>query len=301
MEAQTARRRVEIITAHLSPADNISATAVGPHVFPLNCSGGLTSIKRRGDNRIDFARQDSRSQGGFMRQASTEQDFSGQSSLPSMSTLSHKDGSSELVTPLFSQPASINSNVPKVRNLQYAVDDYMLPSPQPPKFARTTVERDVPRKFSPKNSMHTTKHLGNQICQMACGLSHISYVTSFIQNFHIDASYDTGLEEKQSPRMDVAESKGKYILLIELPGISKDDIRVEVHNTTLIVQTAKGRTTSCSFSDRASSSYYRREILEGPFEIVWPLPLDVNPDSVSAEFLDGLLRVTIPKLRVPVW
>ncbi|XP_024989004.1 uncharacterized protein LOC112523574 [Cynara cardunculus var. scolymus] len=269
MEAQTARRRVEIITAHLSPADNISATAVGPHVFPLNCSGGLTSIKRRGDNRIDFARQDSRSQGGFMRQASTEQDFSGQSSLPSMSTLSHKDGSSELVTPLFSQPASINSNVPKVRNLQYAVDDYMLPSPQPPKFARTTVERDVPRKFSPKNSMHTTKHLG--------------------------------LEEKQSPRMDVAESKGKYILLIELPGISKDDIRVEVHNTTLIVQTAKGRTTSCSFSDRASSSYYRREILEGPFEIVWPLPLDVNPDSVSAEFLDGLLRVTIPKLRVPVW
>lgn len=263
------RRRVEMITAHLSAADNIFATAVGTHVFPLNCSGGLTSIKSRGDNRMHFARQDSRSQGGFMRQASTEQDFSGQSSLPFMSTRSHKDGSSELVTPLFSQPANTNSDVPKVRNLQYAVDDYGLPSPQPPKFARTTIERDVPTKFSPKNRTHTTKHLG--------------------------------LEEKQSPRMDVAESKGKYILLIELPGISKDDIRVEVHNTILTVQTTKGRTSACSFSDRANSAYYKREILEGPFEIVWPLPFDVNPDSVSAEFLDGLLRVTIPKLRVPVW
>ncbi|KAJ9563609.1 hypothetical protein OSB04_008769 [Centaurea solstitialis] len=287
METETVRRRVEMITAHLSAADSIISATAG--VFPLircpvncwytlsdpcfaeylyvrytlfiwllllpqNCSGGLTSIKTRGDNRMHFARQDSRSQGGFMRQASTEQVFSGQSSLPFMSTRSHKDGPSALVTPLFSQPSSINFDAPKVRNLQYAVDDCMLPLPEPPKFARTTIEKDVPAKFIPKNSTQTTKHLG--------------------------------IKEKPSPRMDVAESGGKYILLIELPGFSKDDIRVEVHNTNLTVQTTKGRTATCSFGDRArSSAYYRREILEGPFEIVWPLPFDVNPDSVSAEFL----------------
>ncbi|KAI3764106.1 hypothetical protein L2E82_14109 [Cichorium intybus] len=249
METETVRRRVEMITAHFSAADNISATAVATHVFPLNCSSGLTSINRRLDNRMNFARQDSKSQAKYMRQVSNEQ------------------GSSELVPPMFSQPASINSNVPKVREILYAVKDYSLPSSQPPKFARTTLETDVPMKFIPYNNTHATK----------------------------------GVERKQSPRMDVAESGGKYILLIELPGVSKDDIRVEVNNTTLTVQTTKGRTVACSLSDSTGSAYHKREILEGPFEIMWPLPFDVNPDSVSAEFLDGLLRITIPKLRVPVW
>ncbi|KAF5761924.1 putative alpha crystallin/Hsp20 domain, HSP20-like chaperone [Helianthus annuus] len=262
MASETARRRVEMIGAHFSAVDHISATAVAPHLFPLNCSGGLASIKRRCDNTMHFARQNLKSQGCYMRPASTEQDCVDQSSLTSKSTHSQQDLSSELVTtPMFSQPASINSNPPKVRNIQYAVDDYMSPSLQPPKYSRIT---DVPMKFSHKNNTHATKRLG--------------------------------LEKTRSPRMNIAESVGKYILLIELPGISIDDIRVEVDNTTLTVRTTNGKTAACYFNGCTNSSYYKKEILEGPFEIKWPLPCGVNPDSVSAEFLDGLLRITITKL-----
>ncbi|XP_071698762.1 uncharacterized protein [Rutidosis leptorrhynchoides] len=265
MASESARRRVDMIAAHFSAPDNISTTtAVATHVFPLNCSGGLSSIKRRCDNAMHFARQDSKSQGFFMRPNSTQQDD--QSSVHFTSTRSDKEVSSELAAPLFSQPASINSNFQKVRQIQYDVDDFKLPSSQPPKYARIT---DAPMKFLPKNYTYATKHVGR--------------------------------EKKLSPRMDVAESAGKYVLLIELPGISIDDIRVEVHNTTLTVQTTKRSTIASSLSGRTNSSYYKREILEGPFEIVWPLPFDVNPDSVSAELLDGLLRITITKLRVPVW
>ncbi|KAL4586404.1 hypothetical protein LXL04_011040 [Taraxacum kok-saghyz] len=246
METETATRRVAMITAHFSAADNISATGVATHVFPLSCSSGLTSISRRLDNRMNFARQDSRSQPNYMRQISKQQ------------------GSSELMPPMFSQPTTNNFDAPKVREIQYVVEDYKLPSSQPPKFARTTDETDVPMKFIPYNNTHATKHLGVE------------------------------RKQKQSPRMDVVESGGKYILAIELPGVSIDDIRVEVNNTTLTVQTTKGRTIT-------NSAYHKREILEGPFEVMWPLPFDVNPDSVSAEFLDGLLRITIYKLRVPVW
>ncbi|GJR63604.1 hypothetical protein Tco_1505766 [Tanacetum coccineum] len=53
----------------------------------------------------------------------------------------------------------------------------------------------------------------------------------------------------------------------------------------LTVQTTKGRNTTYSLSDRTSSSYYKRDVLEEPFEITWPLPFNMNPDSVSAEFL----------------
>ncbi|KAD4982894.1 hypothetical protein E3N88_19565 [Mikania micrantha] len=189
MANETARRRVEMIGAHFSAADHVSATAVAGHVFHLNCSSGLNSIKRRCDNAMHFARQDSKSQGCFMRPTSTKQ-----------STHSQKDMSSELAaTPLFSQPASTNLDVPKVRNVQYDVSDYMSPSLQPPAFSRT-IERDVPLKFSQKNKTHATERLG--------------------------------LEKNLSPRMDIIESGGKYVLLIELPGVSIDEIRVEVDNTT---------------------------------------------------------------------
>ncbi|KAI7726578.1 hypothetical protein M8C21_010995 [Ambrosia artemisiifolia] len=262
MASETARRRVEMIGAHFFAVDHIPATAT--HLFPLNCSGGLTSIKRRCDNTMHFARQNLKSQGCYMRPATTEQDCIDQSSLTFKSTQSKQDLSSEPVTtPMFSQPASINSIAPKVRNIQYADGDYMLPSLQPPKFSRI-IERDVPMKFSHRNNTRATKR--------------------------------PGLQKKLSPRMDVAESGGKYVLLIELPGISIDDIRVEVHNTTLTVQTINGKTAACYFNGCSNSSYYKKEILEGPFEIKWPLPCGVNPDSVSAEFLDGLLRITITKL-----
>ncbi|XP_076946860.1 uncharacterized protein LOC143618605 [Bidens hawaiensis] len=197
MASETARRRVETIGAHFSAADNISAT----RLFPLNCSGGLTTIKRRCNNTMHFARQDSKSQGSFMKPTSAQQDSFDQSSLPFKSTLSQQDLSSELVTtPLFSQPASINSNPPKVRNIQYDVGDYVSPSLQPPKFSRTTLERNVPMRLSHNSNTHAAKRLG--------------------------------LEKKLSPRMDVVESGGKYFVLIELPGIRIDDIRVEVDNTT---------------------------------------------------------------------
>ncbi|KAK9051240.1 hypothetical protein SSX86_027867 [Deinandra increscens subsp. villosa] len=265
MASETARRRVEMIGAHFSGADNTSATSVATHIFPLNCSGSLTSIKRRCDNTMHFARQDSKSQGCFMRPTSTEQDCFDQLSLTLKSTHPQKDLSSELVTtPMFSQPASTNSNVPKVRKIQYDVSNYMLPASQPPAFSRATTEKDAPMKFSHKNNTLATKRLGS--------------------------------EKKPSPRMDIVESGGKYVLLIELPGISLDQIRVTVDNTTLIVQTTNGKTTAWNLSDLVHSLYYKKEILEGPFEFKWPLPLGVNPDSVSAEFLDGLLRITIAKL-----
>lgn len=38
-------------------------------------------------------------------------------------------------------------------------------------------------------------------------------------------------------------------------------------------------------SNDSISTYHKREILQGPYEVVWPLPPDVNKDSVSAEFL----------------
>ncbi|KAI4306059.1 hypothetical protein L6164_029370 [Bauhinia variegata] len=100
-----------------------------------------------------------------------------------------------------------------------------------------------------------------------------------------------------SPRMDVAESEGKFVLTVEVPGVRNTDIRVEVDDQKLSV---KGRRSTSyrrvADSPNASFSlYHKREILYGPYEVVWPLPTGANKDGISAEFLDGFLQIIIPK------
>ncbi|RID52356.1 hypothetical protein BRARA_H02959 [Brassica rapa] len=99
-------------------------------------------------------------------------------------------------------------------------------------------------------------------------------------------------------RSNVAEYEHNYVVAIELPGASINDIRVEVDNLNLIVT---GRRTSVGQKVDAGTKgsicgYHKQGIVQGPFKVSWPLPINVNKDNVSAEFMDGLLRIVIPKL-----
>ncbi|KAK4599596.1 hypothetical protein RGQ29_009583 [Quercus rubra] len=90
-----------------------------------------------------------------------------------------------------------------------------------------------------------------------------------------------------SPRMDVAESGCSYVVTVEIPSVNCHDIRVEIDDQKLTVQ---GRRSTqywklSSFSNDSISAYHKQEILQGPYQVVWPLPANVNKDSVSAEFL----------------
>ncbi|XP_009779651.2 uncharacterized protein [Nicotiana sylvestris] len=100
------------------------------------------------------------------------------------------------------------------------------------------------------------------------------------------------------PRMDVAESGCMYIVLIELPGVNINDIKVEISDKSLIVSGNRSTQWSkvATYSNGSVSSYHKREIVQGPYRVFWPLPTNANKDSVSAEFVDGLLQITIPKL-----
>ncbi|EYU31626.1 hypothetical protein ABFS82_13G040400 [Erythranthe guttata] len=102
-----------------------------------------------------------------------------------------------------------------------------------------------------------------------------------------------------SPRMDVVESGLSYVVTLEIPGVSIDNIKVEVDDHTLIVNGTR-KNWSCGAAC-SNKSYHTREISEGPYRIVWPLPTNANKDNVSAEIQDGLLRITIPKLSGLRW
>ncbi|GAU12397.1 hypothetical protein TSUD_253480 [Trifolium subterraneum] len=89
------------------------------------------------------------------------------------------------------------------------------------------------------------------------------------------------------------EAEGKYVIMVEVPGVNVGDIRVEVDDQKLAI---KGRRSIKGCPNDSFSSYHKKEILYGPYEVVWPLPAGVNKESISAEFLDGFLQIIIPKV-----
>ncbi|KAI0524141.1 hypothetical protein KFK09_003505 [Dendrobium nobile] len=108
---------------------------------------------------------------------------------------------------------------------------------------------------------------------------------------------DTGLV--WSPRIDVAESSSSYVIIAELPGVSINGIRVEVDNHKLTItgkRVMQQQWRVMNSSGDSNLTYHRKEILQGPYEVIWPLPKDVNRDHISAEFVDGFLQILVPKI-----
>jgi HSP20 family protein len=90
-----------------------------------------------------------------------------------------------------------------------------------------------------------------------------------------------------TPLADVAETDDAYLVHVELPGVSKDQIDVQMLDRELVIS---GEITEGENGRRRRSS--RRT---GRFEYRTFLPGDIKPDQVSAELADGVLTVTVPK------
>ncbi len=92
------------------------------------------------------------------------------------------------------------------------------------------------------------------------------------------------------PRVDIYEDEGSIVLKAELPGVEKDKIVVDVKDRVL---TLKGE--RMSDSEVKEDSYYRRERTCGSFERRFNLPDNVDPEKITADYKDGVLKVGIPK------
>lgn len=91
-----------------------------------------------------------------------------------------------------------------------------------------------------------------------------------------------------SPLADVTEADDAYLIEIEVPGMKRDDISVEISGNELIV--------SGEYKERERKGLIRsRTRRVGRFEYRTTLPTDIDADKVSADLADGVLTVRIPK------
>jgi len=93
-----------------------------------------------------------------------------------------------------------------------------------------------------------------------------------------------------APATDLIESDSHYILRADLPGLSEDDVNVELNGNVLTVSGERKSSTE----DR-KGGYYRVERTYGSFRRSVRLPAGVDAEAITATFDKGVLEITVPK------
>jgi HSP20 family protein len=94
-----------------------------------------------------------------------------------------------------------------------------------------------------------------------------------------------------APAVDLCETNGAFIFTAELPGLSREQVRIDVHDNRLTLQGRREARVSCE-------QYHQVERGHGEFLRTFVLPQPVDGEAVTAELVDGVLTITVPKLPV---
>jgi HSP20 family protein len=94
-----------------------------------------------------------------------------------------------------------------------------------------------------------------------------------------------------APRADAKSSGAQYEITMELPGVSESDIDVSLHDGVLTVKGEKHNERK-----EEGEGYFFSEREYGRFQRTFRLPADARADGVAADFSNGVLRITVPKL-----
>jgi HSP20 family protein len=94
----------------------------------------------------------------------------------------------------------------------------------------------------------------------------------------------------EMPVVDVYEEKGEVVVKAEVPGLSKDDLSVNLSDSVLTIEGSKSREEKINEKD-----YCRSERAFGSFSRSVELPAEVKDEQVKATFKNGVLEIRLPK------
>jgi HSP20 family protein len=92
------------------------------------------------------------------------------------------------------------------------------------------------------------------------------------------------------PAMDLVEQEDRFVLRADLPGLSEDDVKIELDDNVLRISGARS-----AEQEERREGYYRVERASGSFSRSLLLPEGVDADSIDARFENGVLEVSVPK------
>lgn len=108
--------------------------------------------------------------------------------------------------------------------------------------------------------------------------------------FGQDGGNDTGVTGTWEPPVDIYETDDAVVLEVELPGVSKDEVSLELHEHTLTLSGERKREPSAQ-----GGQYHREEGRYGAFHRAFRMPTTVDQAQVQATYKNGVLALRLPK------
>ena len=101
-----------------------------------------------------------------------------------------------------------------------------------------------------------------------------------------------GIDFDRSFRVDILDREKELLVRAELPGVEKDDIDVTIAGGRLMIEAER------EFEEvDEKDEFYRHELGYGKLMRTVMLPEEVDPEAIHAELKDGILTITLPKVR----
>lgn len=97
-------------------------------------------------------------------------------------------------------------------------------------------------------------------------------------------------KDRFMPSVDISEDEKQFEVSVALPGMKKEDIKVDLENGRLSISGERKME-----NQENGKNYYRVESAFGSFSRSFFLPDSVDEDSIEAKYEDGLLNITIQK------
>jgi HSP20 family protein len=95
-----------------------------------------------------------------------------------------------------------------------------------------------------------------------------------------------------APRVDVTEHDDRYEVVVELPGLGKEEVKLELHNNILTISGEKK-----SESEKKERNLFVCERLFGSFRRSFQFPTQINQEKIDADFQNGVLTIKLPKVE----
>lgn len=97
------------------------------------------------------------------------------------------------------------------------------------------------------------------------------------------------------PPVDAFENEKGYFIEVELPGYTKEDVDLNIDNHTISIKTTDDYNKALSEFEDKQNYLIRESNFKRSFKRSFTLPKDVEEEKIKAQFLNGILRIAIPK------
>ena len=95
-----------------------------------------------------------------------------------------------------------------------------------------------------------------------------------------------------SPRVEITELEDRFVVSAELPGMSRDDIKIELKDNILSISGEKS-----TEHDKKDRKLHIGERIYGSFNRSFHIPSHVKGDKINAGFKNGVLTISLPKVE----